>query len=490
MSKALTVIQDGGEALAARSHSQEAALYVADDARVHWHDTAVWFMRQKRDRRQHEVPEWEALREVASQIKAHAISRLPDYLEQFERAAMAHGAVVHWAASAEEHNQIVFSLLERHGVKLLAKSKSMLTEDCHLNPYLEARGIEVVDTDLGERIVQFLQQPPSHIVMPAIHLHKEEIGELFHERLGTAAGASDPTYLTEAARGHLREKFLGAQAGLTGVNFAIAETGGIVVCTNEGNADLGTALPPLHIACMGVEKIIPRARDLGVFLRLLARSATGQPITTYSSHYHGPRPGGELHIVIVDHGRSRIRAREEYRRALSCIRCGACLNTCPVYRRSGGHSYGVTVPGPIGSVLAPHADPARHAGLPFASSLCGSCSDVCPVKIDLHHQLLTWRAELARSGLLPAEKKLAGRALGFVLARGWAYRLAGRVVRWLLPRLPRRWVYSAKNAWGRQRELPPMPAHSFRDLWRAKAARKALPAARATDGGRGPHVEP
>jgi L-lactate dehydrogenase complex protein LldF len=449
-------------------HKEKAEAFVADEQRMHWHDQAVWFVRQKRDRMASQVPEWEELRNLAARIKAHTISRLPDYLEQFEANARRLGAVVHWARDAEEHNRIVHGLLAERGVTRLVKSKSMLTEECHLNPYLEERGIEVVDTDLGERIVQFRREPPSHIVMPAIHLKKEEIGELFREKLGTEAGASDPKYLTEAARQHLREKFLAAQAGLTGVNFAIAETGGIVVCTNEGNADLGTALPKLHIACMGVEKLVPRAKDLGVFLRLLARSATGQPITTYTSHYHGPRPGAELHVVIVDHGRSKILAREEYRRSLSCIRCGACMNTCPVYRRSGGHSYGVTVAGPIGSVLAPHADPQKHASLPFASSLCGSCSDVCPVKIDLHHQLLTWRAELARLQLVPLGKRVANRVGGWVLARTWAYRSVGKLARWLLPLLPRALVYSRFNKWGLQRELPPLPARSFREEWRAR----------------------
>jgi L-lactate dehydrogenase complex protein LldF len=449
-------------------HNEKAEAFVADEQRMHWHDQAVWFVRQKRDRMASQVPEWEELRNLAARIKAHTISRLPDYLEEFEANARRLGAVVHWARDAEEHNRIVHGLLAERGVTRLVKSKSMLTEECHLNPYLEERGIEVVDTDLGERIVQFRREPPSHIVMPAIHLKKEEIGELFHEKLGTEAGASDPKYLTEAARQHLREKFLAAQAGLTGVNFAIAETGGLVVCTNEGNADLGTALPKLHIACMGVEKLVPRAKDLGVFLRLLARSATGQPITTYTSHYHGPRPGAELHVVIVDHGRSKILAREEYRRSLSCIRCGACMNTCPVYRRSGGHSYGTTVAGPIGSVLAPHANSQKHASLPFASSLCGSCSDVCPVKIDLHHQLLTWRAELARLQLVPLGKRVASRVGGWVLARTWAYRSVSKLARWLLPLLPRALVYSRFNKWGLQRELPPLPARSFREEWRAR----------------------
>jgi L-lactate dehydrogenase complex protein LldF len=449
-------------------HAQNATVFLRDEARSAWHDQAVWWVRQKRDRAQHAIPEWEELRSLAQHIKAHTLSRLPDYLEEFERNALANGAHVHWARNGDEHNRIVHGILRRHGVTRLVKSKSMLTEECHLNPYLTERGIEVVDTDLGERIVQFLQQPPSHIVMPAIHLKKEDIGELFHDKLGTPKGLSDPKQLTEAARQHLRAKFLAAQAGLTGVNFAIAETGGFVVCTNEGNADLGVSLPPLHIACMGVEKIVPRAKDLGVFLRLLARSATGQPITTYSAHFHGPRPGGELHIVIVDHGRSKLLARPEFRRSLSCIRCGACLNTCPVYRRSGGHSYGVTVPGPIGSVLAPSVDAEKHSALPFASSLCGSCSDVCPVRIDLHHQLLAWRGDLAAQGLLPPEKTVGAKIGRIVLSHTWLYRVAGSLGRFALRVLPRPLLYNRLNAWGQTRELPVPPARSFRAQWRAR----------------------
>jgi len=219
---------------------------------------------------------------------------------------------------------------------------------------------------------------------------------------------------------------------------------------------------------MGVEKIVPRAKDLGVFLRLLARSATGQPITTYSAHFHGPRPGGELHIVIVDHGRSKLLARPEFRRSLSCIRCGACLNTCPVYRRSGGHSYGVTVPGPIGSVLAPSVDAEKHSALPFASSLCGSCSDVCPVRIDLHHQLLAWRGDLAAQGLLPPEKTVGAKIGRVVLSHTWLYRLAGSLGRFALRVLPRPLLYNRLNAWGQTRELPVPPARSFRAQWRAR----------------------
>ena len=441
-------------------HASRARAFTGDEPRMHWHDQAVWFVRQKRDVARSFVPEWEELRSLASQIKAHTLSQLPRYLTQFEQQALRLGARVHWARDADEHNRIVHGILAERGVTRLVKSKSMLTEECHLNPYLIERGIEVTDTDLGERIVQLRGEAPSHIVMPAIHLRKEEIGQLFHDKLGSQAGLSDPKALTEAAREHLRAKFLAAQAGLTGVNFAIASTGGVVVCTNEGNADLGTSLPPLHIACMGVEKLVPGPRGLAVFLRLLARSATGQAITTYTSHFHGPREGGELHIVIVDNGRSRILAREQYRNSLKCIRCGACMNTCPVFRRSGGHSYGVTVPGPIGSVLAPHLDAQKHADLPFASSLCGSCTDVCPVRIDLHHQLLAWRGELAGRGLVPLRKRIAAKISAWILLRTWAFRIAGRIGRALAPFLP--------NPWTRQRELPPMPRESFREQWRKR----------------------
>jgi L-lactate dehydrogenase complex protein LldF len=447
-----------------KGHAANAARYVADDTRVHWHDEALWFVRVKRDRQAASVPEWEELRAAAAGIKMHTLSRLAEYWEAFERNAVLNGIQVHWAADAHEHNRIVHGILAEHGAKHLVKSKSMLTEECGLNSYLEARGIDVTDTDLGERIVQFRHEPPSHIVLPAIHLKKEEIGELFHEKIGTEAGASNPTYLTEAARAHLRERFLNAEAGLTGVNFAIAETGGIVVCTNEGNADMGTSLPPLHIACVGVEKIVPKAADLGLFTRLLARSATGQPVSTYTTHFHAPIEGGELHVVIVDNGRSRLLADEDFRRSLCCIRCGACMNTCPVFRRSGGHSYGCVIPGPIGSILETHRDPNAHASLPFASSLCGSCADVCPSKIDLHHQIYDMRQVLSRKRATPLWKRAAMRMMGFLLSRTWAYSMSGKLLRLFVPRLPRFFVFSRWNAWGRGRELPPMPQRSFREL--------------------------
>jgi len=450
-------------------HSVAADKFVANSERAHWHDQALWFVRTKRDRAAATVPEWERLRETASQIKQHTLSRLADYLEEFERNAIRNGAVVHWARDAAEHNQIVLSILEQHCVKRLVKSKSMLTEECHLNPFLERHGVQIVDTDLGEWIVQLRDEPPSHIVMPAIHTKREEIGELFHEKIGTDAGATDPDYLVKAARKHLRDRFVEADAGITGVNFAIAETGGFVVCTNEGNADLGTSLPKLHIACMGIEKLIPKAEDLSVFLRLLARSATGQPITTYSTHFRSPRADGcELHIVIVDNGRSDILGSEDFRRSLNCIRCGACMNTCPVYRRSGGHSYQTVVPGPIGSILAPSSDAEAHSTLPYACSLCGSCTDVCPVKIDLHLQLYAWRNKLALKRLLPRSKRLGMWFVSQILKRPGLYRLSGRMARFWLRTLPRFLVYNRFNTWGQQRELPEAPKQSFRQLYAAR----------------------
>ena len=447
------------------SHPALAQAFVDNRERAQWHDKALWFVREKRDRMASSVPEWELLRETASAIKRHTQSRMAEYLEQFEANAKKNGIIVHWATDAHEHNEIVLGILQKHHAKRLVKSKSMLTEECHLNPFLEGHGIEVIDTDLGERIVQLRKETPSHIVLPAIHIRKEEVGECFHEHLGTEKGASDPNYLTEAARNHLRERFCKADAGLTGVNFAIAETGGIVICTNEGNADLGVGLPKVHIACMGMEKLIPRAKDLSVFLRLLARSATGQPITTYTSHFHGPMPGYEMHVVIVDNGRSEILKSPEFRRSLDCIRCGACMNTCPVYRRSGGHSYESTVPGPIGSILTPLQTPQKHSSLPFACTLCGSCTDVCPVKIDLHQQLFTLRELLDNKRLIGTSKKLSMKLVSGVMSRTWLFNLLGGVARTSLRLLPRFMVYNALNPWGKQRELPDAPRKSFRQMY-------------------------
>ncbi|QKZ14576.1 lactate utilization protein B [Spirosoma sp. KUDC1026] len=452
------------------THAQAADRFTADIDRTTWHDETLWFVRQKRDRMAYQLPEWEQLRELASQIKNHALSRLDEYLEEFEKNAQANGVKVHWAADAREHNQIVLDILRQHGAKRLVKSKSMLTEECHLNPFLEQNGVEVVDTDLGERIIQLNEETPSHIVLPAIHLKKEDVGDIFHKHLGTPAGESNPQFLTESARQHLRRHFVAADAALSGVNFAIAETGGFVVCTNEGNADLGVTLAPVHIASMGIEKIIPKLEHLGVYTRLLARSATGQLSTTYTSHFHKPRPGQELHIVIVDNGRTTQLGRPDFRASLKCIRCGACMNTCPVYRRSGGHSYNYTVPGPIGSILSPNVDLRKHSTLPFASTLCGSCSDVCPVKIDIHVQLYKWRQIIGEQKEMPAGKRVGMKALARVLARPKLYARLGKAARRVLAATPYALSHNGTiNPWAIARELPEPPKQSFREWYAANA---------------------
>lgn len=448
-----------------KDHAALAGEFNKDEPRVDWHDKTLWWIRAKRDKAAHGVPEWELLRETASGIKENVLSRLHEYLLQFEEQATRNGIKVHWAADAKEHNEIVCSLLQQHNVNKMVKSKSMLTEECHLNEYLKEQGIEVVDTDLGERVVQLAGEPPSHIVLPCIHKKKEEIGELFHEHLGTPAGNADPQFLTEAARQHLREKFLTRKAALTGVNFAVAETGEFVVCTNEGNADMGAHLADIHIACMGIEKLIPQRKHLGVFLRLLTRSATGQPITTYSSHFKKPRPGQEMHVVLVDNGRSIHLGRKDFRSSLKCIRCAACFNTCPVYRRSGGHSYHTAVAGPIGSILAPNLDMKKYADLPFASTLCGSCSNVCPVKIDIHEQLYKWRQVIVQAGNAPVAKRAAMQTMTWVLSNPAVYHTAGKAGRWFMANVPFA-VNNSLNPWYKQRDMPEVPAKSFGEWYK------------------------
>jgi L-lactate dehydrogenase complex protein LldF len=447
------------------THPENAAEFLKDAQKSKWHDETLWFIRDKRDKVSKGIPEWEQLRELASGIKDNVLANLASYLEEFERNATKNGIIVHWAADSEEHNRLVLEILQQQNCTAVVKSKSILTEECHLNPYLEKNGIEVVDTDLGERIVQFLNQPPSHIVLPAIHLKKGEISELFHEKLNTEKGNEDPAYLTQAARVHLREKFFAAKVAITGVNFGIAETGEFVVCTNEGNADMGVHLAKVHIACMGIEKILPRRKDLGVFLRLLARSATGQPITNYNSHFRSPSPGKEIHLILVDNGRTAQLAREKFRNSLKCIRCGACMNTCPIYRRSGGFSYNSTVPGPIGSILSPGLDLKKHSSLPFASTLCGSCTDVCPVKINIHEQLYEWRQEVTKTQGEFA-KGLSMKLANGIFKSPLAYKISGSLMRSALKSLPNSLIYHPLNVWGKNRNLPDAPKESFQQWYR------------------------
>jgi L-lactate dehydrogenase complex protein LldF len=449
-----------------KDHAALADIFNADEARVDWHDETLWWIRAKRDKAVHNIPGWEDLREMGSQIKNNVLSNLDKYLVQFEANAKANGITIHWADDGKEHNEIVHSIIKRHGVNRMVKSKSMLTEELHLNEYLAENGVDVIDSDLGERIVQLAKEPPSHIVLPCIHKKKEEIGELFHQYLGTPAGNADPQFLTETARHHLRETFLTRKVALTGVNFAIAQTGEFVVCTNEGNADMGAHLADVHIASMGFEKIIPERKHLGVFLRLLTRSATGQPITTYSSHFSKPREGQEMHIIIVDNGRSIQLGREDFRNSLKCIRCGACMNTCPVYRRSGGHSYHNAISGPIGSILAPNLDMEKYADLPFASTLCGSCSNVCPVKIDIHDQLYKWRQVIVKNGYATAAKKASMQVMTFTLSNPAVYHAGGKMGRWVMKHIPFA-VNNKLNPWYNQRDMPKPPEQSFGE-WYAK----------------------
>lgn len=441
-------------------HPELANHFLKDEPRTNWHDETLWWVRKKRDKAASEVKDWEKLRQVASNIKEQALGDLDNYLLEFEKNATENGIKIHWAVDAGEHNKIVLELLQRKNASQLVKSKSMLTEECGLNPYLEQHGIDVIDTDLGERIIQWMNQTPSHIVMPAIHLKKKEIGEVFAGKLNIPE-SDDAQLLTETARQHLRGYFLGSKVALTGVNFAIADSGAFVVCTNEGNADMGVHLADMHIASMGIEKLLPKTEHLGVFLRLLARSATGQPITAYTSHFKKPEKGKEIHLILVDNGRSVILGKPDFWKALKCIRCGACMNTCPVFRKTGGHSYQSTIPGPIGAVLAPHYDSEKYRSLPFASSLCGSCSAICPVKIDIDKQLYTWRQ------LLTKEKgsDLMAFQLGKLLKRSKWFDKLGVLfsnVQKQLPKLTLRFL----KAYTAERNLPEVPGETFKEWYK------------------------
>lgn len=448
------------------THSKAAKRFVADAERMAWHDRALYAVREKRDGMMLTVPEWEELRSLSSGIKRHTLSRLGHYLCQFERNATANGMTVHWARDAAEMNRTVWQLVEAHGGVNLIKSKSMLSEECGLTPYLRERGVDAVESDLGERIMQLLNQPPSHIVLPAIGVRREEVGALFEREMGTEPGNSDPTYLTHAARHALRPKFLGADVAMTGVNFAVASTGALAVCTNEGNADLGTSFADLHIAIMGLEKVIPDMEALAVFTRLLARSGTGQPVTTYTSLYRRPAPGKQIHVILVDNGRSEWLADQAHRNMLKCLRCGACMNTCPVYRRSGGYSYSYFIPGPLGINLGMLRSPERYHGNVSACSLCYSCSEVCPARIDLGEQIYQWRQQLDGLGLADPAKKLAVKGMDFVMA-GRRRFYGGIALARAAGKLPRFVLENGLNPWSAPgRSMPPFAPGTFNAGWK------------------------
>ena len=447
--------------------AHNALAFLEDEAHERAFDTLIWGLRARRDAAAKDVPEWEELRTLASQIKEHTLSNLAHYLEMFEAKAVANGAVVHWARDAHEHNQIVYDILDSHGAKHLVKSKSMLTEECETRPFLQRRGIEVTETDLGERIQQLDEQPPSHIVGPAFQKTPQDVADLFHRIYGSDPSRPDPVYLAGVMRDHTRPLFLAADAGMTGANFAVAETGAIVTVTNEGNADLSGNLPKLRICSVGIEKIIPGNDELAVFIRLLTRSATGERITQYTSHFARPRAGGEMHIVLVDNGRSARLADPRFWPSLKCIRCGACMNTCPVYRRSGGLSYGATYMGPIGIIMMPATDVRRYRELPFASTINGSCSNVCPVHINIHEQIYEWREVMDDHGQFSTTKKAAMKVAGKVLSHPKAYRAAAESGLAALKVLPHFALYNRLNAWGRRRDLPNPPTETFHQ-WYAR----------------------
>ncbi|WP_298445348.1 lactate utilization protein B [uncultured Ferrimonas sp.] len=446
-----------------QTHAAAANDFLKDEARVDWHDRALWNLRHKRDLAAGSVTEWEQIKQIGSEIKLHTLSNLAKYLVEFEDNCKKNGIIVHWAKDGEEHNQIVHSILAKHNVKRLVKSKSMLTEESHLNQHLESKGIDVVDTDLGERIIQLRKEPPSHIVVPAIHLKKEEVGELFHEHLGSEKGASCPTYLTKQARNHLRQKFLEADAALTGVNMAVASEGAVVVCTNEGNADMGVNLPKVQIHCMGIDKMVPNLDSVGVMTRMLARNATGQPITTYSTMYKGPREGGEMHVILVDNGRTELFKDELIGEAYKCIRCGGCLNTCPVYRKSSGFSYNALIPGPIGIAVSAGNDETHS--LAWACTLCGSCTKVCPTKVPLDGIIAKWRRLHADKKTLPYGKASYMPYVGKLMANESLLNVGGFAARTALKTLPGGLMKPFSGAWGQHRDLPQVESIQSFEAW-------------------------
>jgi L-lactate dehydrogenase complex protein LldF len=419
------------------------------------------------------LPDSDRLRDHAKRIKEHTLAHLDEYLEQLEASVRRNGGQVHWAATASEARQIVVDIARRAGCKHAVKSKSMTSEEIHLNPALEAAGVEVIETDFGEFVIQLAGERPSHLVAPAVHHTGESIARILSEHLREQL-ANDPTTLALAGRRVLREKFRRADVGISGANFAVAETGTIVLISNEGNARLTTTCPRVHVALMGIEKVIPRWIDLPVFLKLLARAATGQTLSVYSTLITGPRRPedtdgpDEFHLVLLDNGRTKILA-SPFRESLQCIRCGACLNACPVYRRIGGHAYGGVYSGPIGSILTPLYDSVReNPDLPHASSLCGACQVACPVRINIPHMLIGLR-ELQHHKRAGRIEALAYWLWKEVLSRPWLYRVVLRLARLGLRPLARDgWLTRLPGpgeGWTVARDFPAPAARSFREMW-------------------------
>jgi len=435
------------------------------------------------------LPGADALRDRARQIRAHTIGMLDRYLVQFADAAERHGAHVFWADTAADANRYVTDLARARGVRLAVKSKSMVSEELELNQALEAAGVRVVETDLGEFVVQLSGDHPSHIIAPIVHRTRDEVADLFQQKLNASDDeVSDIPAITAFARRTLRQEFLAADMGISGANFAVAETGSLSIVTNEGNGRLTTSAPRLHVALVGIERVVPRVEDLGVMLQLLARSATGQKLSVYTNIITGPRrrsssdapaqvgaePDGpdELHVVLVDNGRSRILGGE-LAEILYCIRCGACLNACPVYRTIGGHAYGSVYPGPVGSVLTPALHRIEDwSELPHASSLCGKCREVCPVRIDIPRLLLSLRADRRSVALAPRWLRTAMGLYASAAERPWLFRTGGRLASLGTRLLARNgWIKRLPgpvSAWTDHRDFPVVARRSFTDLWRQR----------------------
>lgn len=462
-------------------HAARRALANTQLRRNLHHATAT--IREKRARVVAEVDDWQQLREAASAIKTSAMARLPELLVQLEANVVAHGGRVHWARDAAEANRIVTAIVQAKGVREVVKVKSMATQEIGLNEALAEAGIEAKETDLAELIVQLADDRPSHILVPAIHRGRAEIKEIFDEHMegvDHAALTTEPEVLAGAAREHLRERFLRAEVAISGANFGIADTGTIVVVESEGNGRMCLTLPQTLITVMGIEKVLPEWRDLEVFLQLLPRSSTGERMNPYTSMWTGVTPGDgpqEFHLVLLDNGRTRALADDLGRSALHCIRCSACLNVCPVYERAGGHAYGSVYPGPIGAVITPLLtgltgghDP--NDSLPYASSLCGACYEVCPVRIDLPSMLVRLRHDhvhaRAAQGGVPSGEALAMRAASWVMrdhrrfaAVGRAARLGRPLLRKGRPLLP----VPGVDRWTAARDLPTPPEETFREWW-------------------------
>ena len=452
-------------------YAARSGAFVRDEPEMREAVTGATLAFDGKRRRAYGEVDAEAWRRWAERVKNHLLTHLDDYLAEAEARLEANGARVHWAGDAAEACEIVLSLASRLQAASVVKGKSMLTEEIDLNPALESAGIAVYETDLGEYILQLLEEPPSHIVGPAIHKTLQQVRALFADRLGTAPH-SDPDDLARAARKVLRDAFINADMGITGGNFLVAETGTLALIENEGNIRLTTSLPRVHVALVGIEKLLPRMSDLAGFLQLTSRAATGQPVGTFVSLIQGPaiHPGDdgpeEVHVVLVDNGRTRVLAHAHAWEALRCVRCGACLNTCPVYRQTGGHAYGWVYSGPIGSILDPGLLGLREAlPLPFASSLCGACGDACPVRIPIPDLLHAWREEAQAQGLTAWKERAVLAGLAGVARGPGLYRAAGEAgarlgATALARRLP------MLGEWSRDRALPRPSARTFRELWR------------------------